>query len=142
VPLQTIALPAIEHQPSSRQSALVIPAERAGYLDLQDFRNREGGSPRKSRPDRVTSRIYDLGHTFATFVLRADISTFDLSRYMGASLTMIDFHYGHLARDGREHAIRLLDELSAKQRPRWTLVDAVWTPKPMAPASRENGSSC
>jgi hypothetical protein len=28
---------------------------------------------------------------------------------MGASLTMIDRHYGHLARDGREHAIRLLD---------------------------------
>ena len=27
---------------------------------------------------------------------------------MGASLTMIDRHYGHLARDGREHAIRLL----------------------------------
>ena len=42
---------------------------------------------------------------------------------MGASLTMIDHHYGHLARDGREHAIRLLDELSAGQRPRWTLVD-------------------
>jgi hypothetical protein len=36
---------------------------------------------------------------------------------MGASLTMIDRHYGHLARDGREHAIRLLDELSAEQRP-------------------------
>jgi hypothetical protein len=56
--------------------------------------------------------------------LRSGISTFDLSRYMGASLTMIDRHYGHLARDGREHAIRLLDELSAGQRPRWTLVDA------------------
>jgi hypothetical protein len=37
------------------------------------------------------------------------ISTFDLSRYMGASLTMIGRHYGHLARDGGEHAIRLLD---------------------------------
>jgi hypothetical protein len=30
---------------------------------------------------------------------RAGISTFDLSRYMGASLTMIDRHYGHLARE-------------------------------------------
>ena len=37
---------------------------------------------------------------------------------------MIDRHHGHLARDGREHAIRLLDELSASERPRWTLVDA------------------
>jgi integrase len=52
---------------------------------------------------------YDLRHTFATFALRAGISTFDLSRCMGASLTMIDHHYGHLARDGREQAIKLLD---------------------------------
>src|SRR3954471_11217701 len=85
-------------------------------------------------------RIYDLRHTFATFALRAGISTFDLSRYMGASLTMIDRHYGHLARDGREHAIRLLDELSAGQRPRWTLVDAAWTPNPTTDASRDNES--
>jgi hypothetical protein len=58
-------------------------------------------------------QVYDLRHTFATFALRAGISTFDLSRYMGASLTMIDRHYGHLARDGREHAIKLLDALNA-----------------------------
>jgi hypothetical protein len=58
-------------------------------------------------------RIYDLRHTFATFALRAGISTFELSRYMGASLTMIDRHYGHLARDRREHSIRLLDTLNA-----------------------------
>jgi hypothetical protein len=32
---------------------------------------------------------------------------------MGASLTMVDRHYGHLARDGREYAIRLLDSLNA-----------------------------
>jgi hypothetical protein len=51
----------------------------------------------------------------------AGISTFDLSRYMGASLTMIDRHYGHLARDGREHAIKLLDELNAPELDPWTL---------------------
>jgi hypothetical protein len=78
---------------------------------------------------------------FATFALSAGIATFDLSRYMGASLTMIDRHYGHLARDGREHAIRLLDELSAAQRPRWTLVDAPWTPDRAAAASRDNGNT-
>jgi hypothetical protein len=47
---------------------------------------------------------------------------------MGASLTMIYRHYGHLARDGREHAIRL-------QRPPWTLVDAGWTPGSRTPAA-------
>jgi hypothetical protein len=48
---------------------------------------------------------------------------------MGASLTMIDRHYGHLSRDGREHAIKLLDALSAPDFDAWTLVDARWTPK-------------
>jgi hypothetical protein len=60
---------------------------------------------------------------------------------MGASLTMIDRQYGHLARDGREHSIRLLDELSAGQRPRWTLVDVAWTPEPAIAASRDNGNT-
>jgi hypothetical protein len=32
---------------------------------------------------------------------------------MGASLTMIDRHYGHLARDGREHASRACSTSSA-----------------------------
>jgi hypothetical protein len=51
---------------------------------------------------------------------------------------MIDRHYGHLARDGREHAI---DALSAGQRPRWTLVDAAWTSKRAATASVDNEST-
>ena len=33
---------------------------------------------------------------------------------------MIDRHYGHLARDGREHAIKLLDALNAPECERWT----------------------
>ena len=141
VPLQTIALDALERQAASRRSALVFPAERGGYLDLHNFRNREWKPAQIAAGIAPLRRIYDLRHTFATFALRAGISTFDLSRYMGASLTMIDRHYGHLARDGREHAIRLLDELSAGQRPPWTLVDAAWTPNPAAADSRDNGSS-
>ncbi len=140
VPLQAIALDALERQPSSPHSPLLFPAERGGYLDLHNFRNREWKPAQRAAGIEPLRRVYDLRHTFATFALRAGISTFDLSRYMGASLTMIDRHYGHLARDGREHAIRLLDELSAGQRPRWTLVDAAWTPKPATNASRDNGS--
>jgi integrase len=41
VPLQTIALEAIERQSVSRDSGLVFPAERGGYFDLHNFRNRE-----------------------------------------------------------------------------------------------------
>jgi integrase len=140
VPLQTIALEAIERQRLGAHSPLVFPAERGGYLDLHNFRNREWKPAQVAAGIEPLRRIYNLRHTFATFALRAGISTFDLSRYMGASLTMIDRHYGHLARDGREHAIRLLDELSAGERPRWTLVDAAWTPKPAAAAIHDNGS--
>jgi integrase len=141
VPLQMIALEALKQQPASRQSALVFPAERGSYLDLHNFRNREWKPAQRAAGIEPLRRVYDLRHTFATFALRAGISTFDLSRYMGASLTMIDRHYGHLARDGREHAIRLLDDLCAGERPPWTLVDAAWTPKPPAAANQDNGTS-
>ena len=53
---------------------------------------------------------------------------------------MIDRHYGHLARDGREHAIRLLDTLSAAETKRWTLVDAAWTPKSSNFVDSDNGN--
>jgi hypothetical protein len=41
---------------------------------------------------------------------------------MGSSLTMIDRHYGHLARDGHEHAAALLDSLAASD-----TATAAWT---------------
>jgi hypothetical protein len=46
-----------------------------------------------------------------------------------------------VTRDGREHAIRLLDDLCASERPRWTLVGTAWTPKPAAAANRDNGTA-
>jgi hypothetical protein len=54
---------------------------------------------------------------------------------MGASLTMIDRHYGHLARDRREHAIQLIDAFNAPEFDPWTLVDAAWTPNAKASVS-------
>jgi hypothetical protein len=35
----------------------------------------------------------------------------------------------------------VLDELSAAQRPRWTLLDAAWTPNPAATATVDNGNA-
>jgi integrase len=124
VPLQARALDAVDRIRDQSDSPLLFPGERGGYLDVHHFR------PYQWRPAQVSlgiepvRRVYDLRHTFATFALRAGISTFDLSRYMGASLTMIDRHYGHLARDGREHAIQLLDRLNPLEWARgrwWTL---------------------
>jgi hypothetical protein len=45
---------------------------------------------------------------------------------MGSSIA-IDYHYGHLARDSREHAVSLLDALAIER-----AVDAGWTPIPKA----------
>jgi hypothetical protein len=52
---------------------------------------------------------------------------------MGASLTMIDRHYGHLAKDGRHHAINLLDTFT--EIPDVHAVDARWTRKKGSPAA-------
>jgi hypothetical protein len=40
---------------------------------------------------------------------------------------MIDRHYGHLARDGRDHAINLLDSYSRRGEADVHQVDVAWT---------------
>jgi integrase len=137
VPLQTRALEALDQLQSDNRSLLLFPGKRGSYLDIHHFRPFQWRPAQKAAGINPLRRVYDLRHTFATFALRAGISTFDLSRYMGASLTMIDRHYGHLARDGREHAIKLLDALNAET-DRWTLVDAAWTVKTPARVNPEN----
>ena len=117
VPLQARALTALDAIPKEGRGELVFPSSAGGYFDLHNFRNRHWRPAQLDAGIKPPRRVYDLRHTFATFALRAGISTFDLSRYMGTSLTMIDRHYGHLARDGREHAIKLLD---AQNRPKRT----------------------
>jgi hypothetical protein len=41
---------------------------------------------------------------------------------------MIDRHYGHLARDGRDHAIKLLDPLTTSEAGGVHGAGAAWTP--------------
>jgi integrase len=139
VPLQARALDALDRI-TMNGSPLLFPGERGGYLDVHHFRPHQWRPAQKAAGITPIRRVYDLRHTFATFALRAGISTFDLSRYMGASLTMIDRHYGHLARDGREHAIKLLDALNAPESEPWTLVDVRWTPKQSVGVTPENES--
>jgi integrase len=118
VPLQAIALEALDQLPGS--SGPLFPAARGGSIDLHNFRAREWRPAQIAAGIEPLHRPYDLRHTYATFALRAGVSIFDLSRFMGASLAMIDKHYGHLARDGREHAAALLDAYACET--------AAWTP--------------
>jgi hypothetical protein len=61
---------------------------------------------------------------------------------MGASLTMIDPHYGHLARDGRDHAINLLDSHARANEAGVHRVDIAWTlhQQAVATSANQNGS--
>lgn len=80
VPLQTIALAALERLPANERSPLVFPSPNGTHFDLHNFRNRYWKSAQLAAGITPLRRVYDLRHTFATFALRAGISTFDLSR--------------------------------------------------------------
>src|SRR5580765_4700963 len=138
VPLQLRALGALDRVKHGAPSPLVLPGERGGYLDIHHFRPFQWLPAQKAAGSKRFRRIYGLRHTFATFALRAGISTFDLSRYMGASLTMIDRHYGHLARDGRDHAISLLDAYYRPGEAGVHQVDVAWTLQQRAVAASAN----
>ena len=140
VPLQAIALAAIDELLLDPRCPLLFPSVRGGYPDLHNFRNRNWKPAQRAAGIAPLRRVYDLRHTFA-IALRAGISTFDLSRYMGTSLAMIDRHYGHLARDGREHAIRLLDSYRAAEAVDVHAVDAPWTPNTVNGANGDNGKA-
>jgi len=138
VPLQAVALEALERLPARADTELLFPSLRGAYFDLHNFRTREWKPAQLAVGITPLRRVYDLRHTFATFALRAGISTFDLSRYMGASLTMIDRHYGHLARDGRDHALNLLDAYGRPAEADVHQVDVAWTLHHRAVATSAN----
>ena len=56
-----------------------------------------------------------MRHSFATWALDAGLSIFDLSRYMGTSVEMIDRTYRHLAQGAEQTARERLDAASAKR---------------------------
>jgi hypothetical protein len=124
VPLQGMAIEALKRLPPN-ESPLVFPGPRGGYIDLRNFRRRHWRPALRAAGIEPLRQPYDLRHTYSTFALRAGLSSFALSRYMGTTLAMIDLHYGHLASDGRQHAAALLDALAREK-----AVDAGWTPPP------------
>ena len=122
VPLQAIALEALDELPPHQESPLLLPNSRGGHLDFRNFNRRHWKPVQKALGIEPLRDLYDLRHTYATFALRAGIPVFAVSRFMGSSIAMIDRHYGHLALDSREHAVALLDALALER-----AVDAAWT---------------
>ncbi|MGN6170774.1 MAG: tyrosine-type recombinase/integrase [Solirubrobacteraceae bacterium] len=125
VPLQAIALEALDQLPRHGESALLFPNSRGGHLDFRNFNRRHWKPVQRAVGIEPLRDLYDLRHTYATFALRAGVPVFALSRFMGTSIAMIDLHYGHLASDSYQHAVSLLDALALER-----AVDAGWTPAP------------
>jgi integrase len=87
---------------------------RGGLLDLKHFR-RSQWKPALDSAGIPHRRIYDMRHSFATWALDAGASIFDLSRFMGTSVEMIDRTYGHLAQGAEQTFRERLDAASAKR---------------------------
>ncbi len=122
VPLQAIALEALDQLRPRDDSPLLFPNTRGGHLDFRNFNRRHWKPVQRKVGIEPLRDLYDLRHTYATFALRAGVPVFALSRFMGTSIAMIDLHYGPLAVDSYEHAVSLLDALALER-----AVDAGWT---------------
>ena len=115
VPLSRVARQALESVPRRIDSQLIFPARNGRYLDLHNWRSREW-------PPAVTASgvdhgtIYTLRHTFATSALAAGLGLYELSRFMGTSVEMIDRTYGHLAVGAEDAARAKLDSTAASSR--------------------------
>jgi integrase len=112
VPLTSRAVAALDALPRRIDTRLVFPAPAGGPLDFHNFAVRDwhpaleaAGVPRR--------RVYDLRHTFASNALAAGISLYELSRFMGASVRVIEGHYAHLVPDAEEIARTKLDARAA-----------------------------
>jgi integrase len=79
VPLQAIALEALDQLPGSGGS-LLFPAARGGYIDLHNFRAREWRPGQIAAAIEPIRRPYDLRHTYATFALRSGRGVHKLGR--------------------------------------------------------------
>lgn len=160
VPLQRIALEALDQLQMREDSPVLFPNADGGHLDFRNFNRRHWKPVQKAAGIDPLRDLYDLRHTYATFALRAGVPVFALSRFMGTSIAMIDLHYGHLAVDSHQHAVSLLDALALERavdagwtsaripakphhdtvsklrgKRSWRAVDARWTPRPGPVAS-------
>jgi integrase len=123
VPVPSRAQQALEGLPRTLRTRLVFPAPRGAHIDIRNWRKREWQPaleaaglwvrPAKGQVGAPCPRPYTLRHTYATWSLSAGVPAYDVARYMGTSVRMLDLTYGHLIRGSEEVARDRLDAFTS-----------------------------
>ena len=116
MPLSTRATKALDAIVPRLDSQLLFPGPRGELIDLHNFRSREW-LPALDAAGIPSRRIYDLRHTAISHWLAAGLGSFEVARFMGTSVRMVDLTCGHLIAGSELDARRRLDEW-AKSVPR------------------------
>src|SRR6266511_192122 len=127
-----IAVEALDKLRLRRDSLLVFPNARGGYLDVRNFNRRHWKPVQKAAGIEPLRELYDpaphLCH-LRTPRRRPGVRPLTVHGYEHRDDRP---HYGHLAVDSHEHAVSLLDALALER-----AVDAGWTSnwRPVRPGS-------